>query len=226
MRYSIIFIFFVLCGCDRDTVAPDLTSVGFAYFPLEVGDFRVYEVHQEEFSIFAESDTFDYQLKELVADSFATQDQITYVLHRFSRDTADDPWELDSVWTARRTANHAIVVENNIALAKLIFPATLNRIWDSNVFNTRPPDEFEITEIDGTLQTPAGTFDRTLTVFENNEPDTLIFQDIRKAIYAPGIGLISRSSSILDFCNTDPACLGTLEFGTNIDLTLIEYGKE
>ena len=228
MRYFfIVLILTIICwSCDRDTLPPDLDAVGITYFPLAVGDFRVYQVHQEEFNIFSESDTFDYQLKELVADSFATQDQISYILHRFSRDTAEDPWVLDSVWTARRTANHAIVVENNIPFAKLVFPTNLNRVWDGNIFNTRQPDEYQITEVDGSVETPAGTFSQTLTVFENNEPDTLIFQDIRKAIYAPRVGLISRSSSILDFCNTNPECLGTLEIGTNIELTLIEYGKE
>lgn len=227
MRLEILIgVLFFFVSCGTETLPPDPDGVGFTYFPLEVGDFRIYQIHQEEFSIFAESDTFDFQLKELVADSFATSDETTYVLHRFSRVDESEPWDLDSVWTARRTANHAIVTENNIPFAKLVFPVSLNQIWDGNIFNTRTTDEYEVTEINGEFDTPAGNFNETLTVFENNEPDVLIFQDIRQVVYARNVGVIYKNSSILDFCNTDPGCLGTLEFGTNFEQTLIEYGKE
>ena len=226
MRNLYIAVILCLVGCNSETIPPDPVAVGFSYFPLRVGDFRIYQVHQEEFSIFAENDTFDYQLRELVVDSFATQEEFTYVLHRFSRADENQPWELDSVWTTRRTANHAVVVESNVPFAKLVFPVELNKVWDGNIFNTRPVDEYEITEVAGTMETPAGIFGNTLTVFENDEPDSLIFEDVRQAVYAQDVGLIYRFSSILDFCNTDPSCLGNLEFGTKIEQILIEYGKE
>lgn len=225
-RLFLIGLLISLISCTSDTLEPDPQKVGFSYFPLQVGDFRIYQIHKEHFSIFAESDTTDYQLKELVADSFATQNEITFVLHRLSREQEQDPWQLDSVWTARRTANHAIVVENNIPFAKLVFPVAVNKTWDGNVFNTRLPDNYEITAVNTSFETPAGPFGNTLTVFENNDPDSLIFQDIRQVVYALDVGLIYKFSSILDFCNTSPECLGNLETGTVFEQLLIEYGEE
>lgn len=219
-------LLFFMLSCISDTLEPDPEKVGFSYFPLQVGDYRVYDIHQENFSVFGESDTLDFQLRELVADSFATQNQVSYVLHRFSRDKSEDPWQLDSVWTARRTTNHAVVVENNIPFAKLVFPVALHKTWDGNVFNTRPRDDYEITAINSPFQTSGGTFDNTLTVFEHNEPDSLIFQDSRQAVYGLNVGLIYKKSIILDFCNTSPECLGTLETGTVFEQILLEYGKE
>ncbi|MDH3711092.1 MAG: hypothetical protein OER04_14460 [Cyclobacteriaceae bacterium] len=215
-----------LLACSSETIPPDPDRVGFTYFPLQVGDFRIYQVHQEEFSIFAQSDTFDFQIKELVVDSFPAQNEFTYVLHRFSRADDTQPWDLDSVWTARRTANHAIRVENNVPFAKIVFPVVLDKVWDGNVFNTRAPEDYQITDVGGSWDTPAENFTNTLTVFENQEPDTLIFQDIRQSVYARNVGLIYRFSSILDFCNSEPSCLGTLEVGTKIEQVLIEYGME
>ncbi len=214
-----------LISCS-DTLAPDPDKVGFNYFPLEIGEFRIYQVQKIKYSLFVPTDTAQYQLKEQVVDTFSTQNEINYILHRFSRDSSTDNWQLDSVWTARRTQNHAIVVENNIPFVKMVFPIRLNKVWDGNLFNASPPDEYQITDIGRSLVTPAGTFVNNLTVFENNDPDTLIFQDIRQSIYALNVGLVYKNSSILDFCNTEPSCLGTLEFGTKFEQILTDYGKE
>lgn len=225
MRTLMVCVFGLLFSCS-DTLEPIDDIVGYDYFPLEIGDYRIYQVRKITYSLLFPVDTADYQLKELVADTFATQNELNYVLHRFSRDSSGDPWQLDSVWTARRTQNHAIVVENNVPFVKIVFPISLNKVWDGNLFNSSLPDEYEITDIGGSMVTPAGTFTGNMTIFENNDPDTLIFQDIRQSVYGPDVGLIYKNLSILNFCNTDPACLGILESGTRFEQILTDYGKE
>ena len=215
----------MLWGCS-DPLDADEALVGFNYFPLELGTYRTYQVDKIRYSLLAPTDTARYQLKELVADTFHTSREVNYILHRFSRKSEQDQWQLDSVWSARRTENHAVLVENNIPFVKMVFPVRLNKVWDGNLFNSRPVDEYEITEIGGSTDTPAGRFDEVLTVFENNDPDTLIFQDIRQSIYARNVGLIYRKSSILKFCNTDPDCLGNLESGIKFEQVLMDYGNE
>lgn len=214
---------FFSCTDNFETVED---PVGFEYFPLNIGEYRSYKIHKITYSLFAPTDTAEYQLKETVVDTFSTQNELNFVLHRFSRNSSEDSWQLDSVWTSRRTQNHAIVVENNIPLVKISFPVSVNKVWDGNVFNSLPQDNYEITEIGGAIDTPAGTFTEILTIFENNDPDTLIFQDIRRSDYARDVGLIYKRSSILNFCNTNPDCLGTLESGMKIEQVLIGYGEE
>ena len=226
MRKGWIYALCTLLISCSDNFEPTTDIVGYSYFPQEIGNFRTYRVNQITISLFAPNDTVEFQLKETVVDTFSTGNELSYVLHRFSRVNEQESWNLDSVWTSRRTENHAIVVENNIPLVKIAFPARLNRVWDGNLFNSLPVDDYEITDTDGSFDTPAGTFTEILTIFENNDPDTLIFQDIRQAIYARDIGLIYKNSSILNFCNTDPDCLGTLESGIKFEQILIEYGEE
>jgi len=223
--WALVIAVWSVSACN-ESQEPDPLATGQRYFPLEIGDYRTYQVNRITFSTLNPTDTATYQLKEVVADSFHVQQDPVFVLHRFSRDTTEDSWQLDSVWTARRDQNHAIVVENNIPFVKIVFPIRLDKIWDGNLFNTLPEDEYQITEMDGQLEVPAGDFTSLLTIFENNDPDTLIAQDIRQSVYAPEIGLIYKKSSILNYCNTDPDCLGMLEFGTKFEQTLIEYGKE
>ncbi|GJM30137.1 MAG: hypothetical protein DHS20C17_27720 [Cyclobacteriaceae bacterium] len=217
--------FLVLVACE-DPQQPDLQAIGLSYFPLELGSYRTYQVNSITFSLFTPTDTAEFQLKEVVADTFLTQNEPTFILHRFSRQQPQDNWTLDSVWTARKNQNHAIVVENNVPYLKMVFPIQVNKVWDGNLFNALPEDEYEITEIGGSLETPAGDFSNLLTVFEHNDPDTLIFQDIRQSVYANDVGLIYKKSSILNFCNDDPDCLGTLENGIKFEQILIEYGKQ
>jgi len=138
----------ILFSCS-DTLEP--SKIGFNYFPLEIGDYRIYQIQQIEYSLFAATDTAHYQLKELVVDTFSTQSELNYILHRFKRDLSTDKWQLDSVWTSRRTQNHAIVVENNISFVKMVFPIRLDKVWDGNLFNASPPDEYQITEISGSM---------------------------------------------------------------------------
>ncbi len=214
-----------LLGCS-ETIEPSPETVGYGYFPLEIGAYRTYQIDKITFSLFADTDTTQYQLKELVVDTFQTQQETSYVLHRFSRLDPENSWQLDSVWTARRTQNHAVVVQNNVPFVKLVFPVREQKQWNGNLYNSLPEDTYEITEIGGSFDTPAGLFSDLLTVFENNEQDTLIFQDIRQSVYGINVGLIYQKSSILNFCNTDPDCLGTLEFGTKFEQVLIDYGKE
>ena len=223
--FLVCALFYLLFSCS-DTFEPEADLVGFDYFPLEIGDFRTYQVNQITFSLLEDPDTSEFQLKESIVDTFSTGDQLHYVLHRSTRLSPSDKWNLDSVWTSRKTENHAIVVENNIPLVKMVFPVRLNRVWDGNIFNALPPDDYEITEIGEGFQTPAGAFSDVMTIFENNDPDSLIFQDIRQVVYAREIGLIYKRLSILDFCNTEPECLGILESGMKFEQVLIEYGKE
>jgi hypothetical protein len=215
----------LLIGCS-ETIDPDPGALGYHYFPLEIGAYRTYQVKEITIPFLEPADTVQYQRRTLVADTFLTQDQPNYVLHVFSRESDTDTWNLDSVWTTRRDQNHAIVVENNVPFVKIVFPIRENKTWDGNLYNTLPPDEYEITEIGGVMETPAGRFDDLLTIFENNNPDTLIFQDIRQAVYARDVGLIYQRSSILNFCNTEPNCLGILESGMKFEQILIDYGKE
>jgi hypothetical protein len=226
MRHLLFCLLGGLLCCCSETIDPDPSLVGYNYFPLEIGFYRTYQVNEITISLLEPTDTSRYQRRALVADTFHTQNETNYVLHLFSRKTDLDSWNLDSVWTARRTETHAVVVENNVPFLKLVFPVREDKTWDGNLFNALPEDEYEITDIGGGFDTPAGRFEDLLTVFENDNPDTLIFQDIRKAIYAPNVGLIYQKSSILNYCNTDPGCLGTLESGKQFDQILIDFGYE
>ncbi|MDN5202386.1 hypothetical protein QQ008_13450 [Fulvivirgaceae bacterium BMA10] len=221
----IILVALTFLQCDTEKLAPDEARVGFSYFPLEVGRYRIYDAREITYSILS-FDTTNFQLMEAVVDSFSNQENtITYILNRSIRSDENDPWELDSVWTARRTPQQAIVTENNVPFLKLVFPVKERQPWDGNLLNTREEDPYEITALNEALTLIEDDPFSVLTVEQSNEDD-LTKVDRRFETYAQDIGLVIKESTILRFC-TESDCLGQniIEQGRSFRISLLEYGK-
>lgn len=231
MRVLIKYLFisvvgvFLLNGCGTDTLEPDISRLGFTYFPLEKGLFRIYDVEDITFSVLG-NDTSYYQLKEQVVDSFLNQNQaFTYILHRSTRINNSQSWSIDSVWTTRRTSWQAIKVENNVPFIKLSFPVKLDSVWDGNALNGKEKDEYIITEL-FVNQSINGQDLPTIRVSQE-EQDDIITRNIRNEVYGEDIGLIEKTNIAIEFCN-ETDCFGQkiIERGKSVKLTLNEYGKE
>lgn len=226
-RYVIVFLltFVLFTSCDSDTPEPDASRLGFTFFPLETGIFRVYDAEEIRYSVLG-FDTIRYQLKEQVVDSFLNQtDTYTYVVHRFSRQDENTQWGLDSVWTARQTPIQAISIENNVPFIKLVFPVKEDVSWDGNALNANESDDYTIRD-PFESKTYKDEEKRTVTVVQGDEEDLLI-KDERKEIFAEHIGLVEKTFIKLAFCD-DSECFGqkVIERGKALQLTLIDYGKE
>ena len=226
-RLTLVFLgwLLLLVSCDTDSLEPDASRLGFTFFPLEKGFFRIYDVEEIQYSVLS-FDTLRYQLKEQVVDSFLNQtDAYTYIVHRFSRPDENAPWGLDSVWTARQTPIQAISIENNVSFIKLVFPVNEDVSWDGNALNTNESDEYILQDLFN-VKTINDQEVRTLTVVQGDEEDLLI-RDERKEIFAEHIGLIEKTFIKLEFCD-DSDCFGqkVIERGRALQLTLIDYGKE
>jgi len=221
---------FFMWGCN-ETLEPQVDRLGFNHFPLDTGNFRIYDVERVEFLFSGEIDTSNFQLKEVIANARKTANGETiYDLERFTRDSEEENWQLDSVWTARRTSIQAIVVENNVPFVKLTFPIDENKTWDGNVLNIRPPDEYTMVNLFNSFlldTADAVSFENTITVVQNDLRDPITRIDVRKEVYAENIGLIYKETEFLLFC-ADPDCLGQgiVEVGTILKQQLIDFGEE
>lgn len=221
----------LLMACDTDTLPPATERVGFDYFPLIVGEYQVYDVREIEYTIFGEIDTTDYQLRTEVIDSFENQTgSLTYLINRYQRVDENEEWQLLEVWSARRNANQAVLVEGNVPFIKLSFPVDENRMWDGNALNTLDQDEYLMNGLESAFTIKTGeTVGNTVTVVQSDNEDYVVQLDERTEIYGAGIGLLSRESTLLNFCTT-PECLASpdtiINTGIIFKQEIIEYGKE
>ncbi len=105
-----------------------------AYFPLQTGKYIIYDVDSIAYSNFFNStDTFSYQIKEMVDSPYMdASNQTAYAIIRSVRADENSPWILKDIWSANLTDHTAEKVEENLRFIKLDFPVLLNKTWKGN----------------------------------------------------------------------------------------------
>ncbi len=238
---SFLLVILFCTSCETESIPPQNNRLGLTFFPLEVGNYAIYDVQDIRYVFGQAPDTLRYQLKEIVADSMPghsmpqqTQ-EITYRLERYSKTVVDSVWWLDSVWTARKNTGRVVVVENNVPFVKLVFPCRPDIEWDGNVLNSRPEQQYTLTTTSRKLnnemagRSPLDSlFGSSLTVIEIQSADTIIADTRKSESYVDGIGLIYKKSLTLQYCASDASCvgLGIIEFGWDYQQILVAHGKE
>lgn len=221
----IILSFIALSCSETKEIAPEKT--GLNYFPLEVGNYTIYQVEGVEYINPIDSVTFSYQLRESVVDSFQNLESgISYKLLREIRGDESNPWITDSVWTARKDEIRAVRTENNVAFINLVFPIKENKTWDGNGFNEMDADEYEMVEVEQSFEGAFNSFDKAVTVIQEYIPDTFINFISKKEVYSKDVGLVYKENIILKFKQGDDYGKEIVESGIRYFQSIIDYGQE
>jgi hypothetical protein len=234
----IIVTLFSLLSCET---SPELaTDVGLDYFPLKVGAYQIYSIDETHINQTIEQKSI-YELKLQVLDSSLNQEGgFSYTIQRQKRDNPGLPWKNIDAWTSRVAGRQAIVKEGNTSYVKIAFPTMNGLEWDGNSFNDlggdqscgenkdRPCDTYSLESLGKEFVVADGmAFTETLTVVQNENMDLIVKQDVRKEVYAKGIGLIYKESVILEYCSTDD-CKGDqkVDKGLRYKQVIKEYGTD
>lgn len=228
---------FVVVSCDESYVTPDPNARGLNFYPLAVGDYRVYEVTNIRYQHNIATET-RFQMREWVADSFLDQtNTLTYKIIRSIRPDAQSEWEDDSVMVVTRSNSNVILTKDNTKYVKLVFPVQESKVWEADAFNNRmgsnlKKEQYMYTSVDQPYQLDATTYDSTVVIIvlpsEIAEPTVV---DDRKEVYARGIGMVYRLFKKLNMadCNTTPdLCRDTQDYildGHERHEVLIGHGK-
>lgn len=224
--WTLFLMVFVLGACSEKNITLDQDRLGLEYFPLEVGQYRIYDVNEILYTI-SSFDTLQYELRESVVNSYENSEgSTTYTIHREKRVNDQALWELDSVWTARKTNSVAISVENNISLVKMVFPIENGISWDGNIFNSSSERLFTYDLNVEPITVGADEFTDLVKVIQSDIPENIVNQDQRYEVYATGIGLVNKNGIMLTFCTVDCPDQKTIIAGRFIDQRLKSYGQE
>lgn len=233
--WNLLLPMFVVSACETEYLPPQSIDTGSSYYPLEVGLFADYQVQEVVYSVVAPPDTQTYQLREVVSgSSIGEGGETVYKLERFSRPELSVEWRLDSVWTARKNSQRVVKVENNVPLIKLPFPISLGVQWDANALNSQDEVVYVLTTTPDLIKSEVDTlldrsvFENMLTVVQERSQDTIITRVDVTETYAKDVGLVYKKSLRLQYCNSEPECigLGIIESGRIYRQTLVAYGKE
>jgi len=198
------------------------------YFPMQKGHFQIYDINEIIYTL-GDPDTFLYQLKTVVIDSFLNNGSTyTYVIHRSVRNNPSQPWTYKDTWSSRMENNKAIEKEENVDFVKLIFPFQVGLKWDGNEYNTLGKEDYElINEESKTINDV--TFTDCITIKQRDNQDFIVYLDQRHETYARNVGLIHREMKQLHYCtDTNSGCIGKqiVEEGTIYKQTILDYGVE
>jgi hypothetical protein len=212
------------CSETREVTPQDL---GVNYYPLQTGSYTVYHVEGVEYINPEDSVEFSYQLKESVVDSFLNLESgISYKMLREIRDNEDQEWQTDSVWTVRKDNIRVIRTESNIPVINLVFPIRENTIWDANGFNDRKPDSYEMVDAGKPFVGEFVSFDETVTVIQEDIPDTFTAFLFSKEIYAQDVGLVYKENLKLIFKQGDDYGNEIVDSGIRYFQSIITHGEE
>ncbi|MFN0173068.1 MAG: hypothetical protein ACKVU0_00365 [Saprospiraceae bacterium] len=215
---------FLACG-DRQTVeiAP-IDTTQFAYFPLKIGKFVVYQVDSIVYDfgpggqvVQDSSRTFS---KEIVTDTLRDNSgELQYIIDRYERTELGQPWVFKNAITASQTGTQAVRTENNWRFLKLVFPMDRRSEWDGNIWidesreieiageRMRPFTNwaYEVDSIDVQAIVGQLSFDSTLLITEADDTN-VIERRLSRVRYAKHVGVVWREQWILDsqYCNQLP----------------------
>lgn len=215
-------------ACENRFVEPDASAMGYDYFPVGQGSYRIYRVKAAEYSILGEIVASDYFVKEVIADSALNlAGEYTYLLNRYIRQTENDEWRPDSVRTILMDRTRATVTENNVPFVKMVFPLRENKEWNGNAFNTRGEELYKMTSVGRGVEIGDVAYPHAVTIVQMDNPDTLLARDKRIEIYGKEIGLLYKETVQLNYCS-DIDCIGEgiIESGFTYSMELVDYGKE
>ena len=231
MRKLGIFLL-ILSGCVS-SIEPDPNTLGLNYYPLQTGDYRVYNTKSKNFNLDGTIDSVEYLLKEVVVDSFPgnDQDSYIYVINRYKKGLNETDWLIDEAVSARINLRTMVLTENNAAFVKLAFPMEEALTWDGNSLNDLEPEDYEMRMLSHPFTVDSITFANTVYVFhvDIRDPVQISNDDYRLEVFADGVGLVYKQKILKEWCDyvTSGACSEpTVLSGLEYEQKLIEFGKE
>ncbi|NEM97949.1 hypothetical protein [Pontibacter burrus] len=224
---------FVAISCEESFVTPDPEARGLNYYPLKVGQYRIYDVTDIHYqNNVATKERF--QMREWVADSFLDQtNALTYKIIRSIRPDAQAEWLDDSVMTVTKDHNRVILTKDNTRYVKMVFPVKEGNTWEPDVYNTRKlgngkREQAKFAFVGQTYPLNNAVYDNTVMITFGEPPLLETKIDQREEVYAWNVGRIYRlfDRKELEEClmNCDPEKPFILD-GHKRTEVLIEHGK-
>ncbi|GAA3941109.1 hypothetical protein [Hymenobacter algoricola] len=200
----------LVAGCQTET-EPGPES-GADYYPLAVGDYRIFAVTDSSWLNFQRQPVSSFQFRERVDEQITdASGQPAYRIVRSRRLLPTDLWRDDSVLVLSATATNVQLVRNNRRTVELVFPVRADRAWNRDAFNARDTVVAENRRYQRvgqpfTAQAGSQTFryERTVTtddIEDVNLDDGLYNVAKYRQVYAQGSGPVQRVRRRLEFCN-------------------------
>lgn len=221
---ALLVLLVIVGGCQKTT---DPEPADTDYFPLQTGDYWVYQVRQETYSLTNPVAKQSFQIQRKIGSSFTRNGQLFFQIEESTRKTEQSAWQVSAIRTVYKTLSEVVSLTDNVPALTLIFPIAAATSWNINTYNARPDTLLQYKDSGRSLTLGKRTFERTVSVVGDND-STLVGQETYRRVYAPAIGLIYREDASLAFCQSTPACIGKgiISSGTKQKWELVSTNRQ
>lgn len=207
-----LFLILLISACEESVET--ITFAGEAYYPLELGDVKVFEVDSILYYNGGKQDSIHSFIKEEIVDETIDAAGVAmYKIEVSTRRLVDDPWQITDVYSASKDEDGAYRTEENRRLQVLQFPLIKGRTWqptlafNENEFYTIPGGEMmqiyrywenKVITLDSTVQINNTVFDDVVVVAMPDDTINKLERRYVQELYAKDIGLIASTREILE----------------------------
>lgn len=210
----------LLMGCKKSNPV----DMHYDYFPLDQGRYITYSVREINIDdAIGLDETLNYYVKAKIGDTITDNEgRIARRYERYFKDSLNQPWTLQDIWTGILTSGRAELVEENQRTIKLVFAPDKYKEWDCNAYNTIDKLDCYYSNIHEPGSINGFSFQSTVTV---EQEDYSTFVDYRRKYeqYAKGIGMYYKQFT--DFRISGGNQYNVVK-GKEIIMQLIDYGVE
>ncbi|MFN3404639.1 MAG: hypothetical protein ACK40G_11125 [Cytophagaceae bacterium] len=202
---------------------PDLSD--YEFFPIESGNFVVYEVEK---IVYTPNNIQEehFFLKEKIAEEYTAGNETKFRVERYTKKELNEPWPVDpdSVWAVLYAPNRIVKVESNMRYVKLMFPLAEGKIWNGNSENIAPVENYKITGLKRPYTVNNRNFNQSLRVTQSDEFNK-IKKNSKMEVYARGVGMVHKSIEIYEY---DQDFIGDYKIKSGLKYVekIVEHGKE
>ncbi|GAB4015816.1 hypothetical protein [Spirosoma koreense] len=228
-KYSLYpAIFFLLflglgVGCQNN---PDPALDGSEYFPLEIGDYWIYQVTQEKYAPSNSVTKSVYQLQQKISSSYTQNGQLFYLLEESIKRSEQTGWQLNAIRTVYKNLKEVVGQEHNVPIVKMVFPVSTTTSWNINTYNANADTTLRYQDTGKAFTLGKLNFDRTISVLGADD-STLVDQERYRRVYAHNVGLVYSENISLAYCQSTPSCIGQaiIESGTKQKWELLSSNR-
>lgn len=232
MRHLLFFVFIILVisSCTKE-IAPDPVALGYKYYPVQIGDYWIYQVTETRFqNQFASqaNDSITYLVRERVDTIFNDlTGENTFKIVRSRRNLATEEWGNDSVFVLNVSNSSVRLTKNNVKVIPFIFPVVEGKKWNAHIFNTQSSvtnkaEEtfYSFANTGQPFQMAGTTYPNTVKVVQLFNDNVIERQDLYE-VYGYGIGRLYKQELSYQYCS-DPERQSGCEVGNQFIVTGIK----
>jgi hypothetical protein len=207
---------------------PTLTDLGYNYFPINEGDYLLYDVVDSSFqgTDMTKAIVTRYQLKEEIHEPVTVADESRNQIYLYYRPTGTD-WNdyPDSNWTEFTSNARAVRIENNVRFVKLVFPLQVGKSWDGNISDTirDAQDYYTMKNVKRSFSYDSLNYSSTVSIVQFDNSSALD-DNYSVEVYAEDRGLVYKEIKIYKYDQSD-LLNPKVQYGRHYLKKLIGHGR-